>query len=63
MIGDVPREAGAAREGSRLRLERDRFEVPEDFVREVEATGSDADAHVLEADVPFDLTDALYYRA
>ena len=34
---------------------------PEDFVREVEATGSDAEVHVLEADVPFDLTDALYY--
>ncbi len=29
---------------------------PEDFAREVEATGSDADVHILEADVPFDLT-------
>ncbi len=31
----------------------------DDFVREVKATGSDAAVHVLEADDPFDLTDAL----
>jgi L-ascorbate metabolism protein UlaG (beta-lactamase superfamily) len=33
---------------------------PEDFVREVEATGSDADVHVLEGDGSFDLGDAMY---
>ena len=35
---------------------------PQDFVREVEATGSDADVHVLEADEPFDLDEALGAR-
>ena len=34
---------------------------PNDFAREVEATGSDADVVTLEADDPFDLTDALHY--
>lgn len=34
---------------------------PEDFAREVEATGSDADVVVLGADEAFDLTDAIYY--
>jgi L-ascorbate metabolism protein UlaG (beta-lactamase superfamily) len=33
---------------------------PEDFVREVEATGSDAEVHVLEGDQSFDLGDAMY---
>jgi L-ascorbate metabolism protein UlaG (beta-lactamase superfamily) len=33
----------------------------DDFEREVEATGSDADVHVLDGDETFDLTDALHY--
>jgi L-ascorbate metabolism protein UlaG (beta-lactamase superfamily) len=33
----------------------------QDFVREVEATGTDADVHVLDGDETFDLSDALYY--
>ncbi|MXR21041.1 metal-dependent hydrolase [Halobacterium bonnevillei] len=32
-----------------------------DFVREVDATGSDADVHVLDGDETFDLSDELYY--
>jgi L-ascorbate metabolism protein UlaG (beta-lactamase superfamily) len=33
----------------------------QDFVREVDATGSDADVHVLDGDETVDLSDALYY--
>jgi len=34
---------------------------PQDFAREVEGTGSDAEVHVLEGDETFDLADALDY--
>ena len=34
---------------------------PDDFAREVESTGSEADVVVLDPDDPFDLSDALYY--
>lgn len=33
---------------------------PEDFVREVEATGNDAEVHVLDGDESFDLSDQLW---